>query len=169
MEGREQAWIEPLVLSLSRPAFKLAAALVNDHAVAEEIVQEAFMRSLASPRTPRALPEFRRWLYHIVLNLAREHHRPRARFGLLPLRPEPRPDPQEEAERRLGDAEMAHALRVLSPREREAVYLRFFQDEAFDEVAAVMRIGESTARVLVHRALEKLRSHLATDQKRVAP
>src|SRR5438874_6767583 len=152
--------MEPMVAAFSRPAFQLAAALVKDAGIAEEIVQEAFLRALASRRTPREMPEFRRWLYRIVLNLAREHHRRRARWRKLPLRAEQGLDPQVEAERRMGDAAMAEALRFLSPREREAIYLRFFQDAAYEDVAAIMRINESTSRVLVHRALDKLRGRL---------
>jgi RNA polymerase sigma-70 factor (ECF subfamily) len=167
MERRDQAWIEPMVTAFSRPAFQLAAALVKDRAVAEEIVQEAFMRALSNRRTPRELPEFRRWFYRIVVNLTREHHRRSARARRLAVMPQPLPDPEDEAERRMGDLEMAAALQLLTDREREAVYLRFFQDLAFDDVAAAMGINESTARVLVHRGLQRLRDRLAkTSQKR---
>ena len=166
MDGRERAWMEPMVLAFSRPAFQLAAALVNDHGVAEEIVQEAFLRALASRRTPKEMPEFRRWLYRIVLNLAREHHRRQARWRKLPLRPKPGIDPEVEAERRMGDVEMAEALRHLTPREREAIYLRFFQDAAYEDVAAIMRISQSTSRVLVHRALDKLRDRLMRKEEK---
>ena len=61
---------------------------------------------------------------------------------------------------------MAKALRYLSPREREAIYLRFFQDAAYEEVAGIMRISASTCRVLVHRALDKLRVQLITTEER---
>ena len=165
MDGREQVWMEPMVAAFSRPAFQLATALVKDAGIAEEIVQEAFLRALVSRRTPREMSEFRRWLYRIVLNLAREHHRRQTRWRRLPFRPEPALDPEREAERRIGDAEMAKALRDLSPREREAIYLRFFQDAAYEEVAAIMRIRDSTCRVLVHRALDKLRAQLITTEE----
>src|SRR2546421_9701364 len=110
MDGRERAWMEPMVSEFSRPAFQLAAALVHDQGVAEEIVQEAFLRAFASRRTPREMTQFRRWLYRIVLNLAREHHRRQSRWRKLPVRPEPGLDPELEAVRRMGDAEMAEAL-----------------------------------------------------------
>ena len=155
-----------MVSAFSRPAFQLAAALVKDRAVAEEIVQEAFLRCLQSRRTPRETTQFRRWLYRIVLNLCREHHRRGQRSRRVRLVPEPGLDPQVVAERRLGDQEMANALQVLSPREREAVYLRFFQDAAYEDVAAIMRISESTTRVLIHRAIDKLRDRLTMQQKR---
>jgi RNA polymerase sigma factor (sigma-70 family) len=170
MERRELAWIEPMVTAFSRPAFQLAAALVKDRAVAEEIVQEAFMRALGNRRTPRELTQFRPWFYRIVVNLTREHHRRGARSRRLAVLPQPAPDPEEEAERRFGDREMVAALRLLTQREREAVYLRFFQDLAFDDVAAAMGINESTARVLVHRGLERLRERLTTStEKREDP
>src|SRR5438046_1853565 len=146
MERRELAWIEPMVSAFSRPAFQLAGALVKDQAVAEEIVQEAFLRCMQSRRTPREMTEFRRWLYRIVLNLAREHHRRGQRWRRVRLVPDPGLDPQLVAERRMGDTEMANALHTLSPREREAVYLRFFQDASYEDVAAIMRINESTTR-----------------------
>src|SRR5438046_9077611 len=106
------------------------------------------------------MSEFRRWLYRVVLNLAREHHRRQTRWRRLRFRPEPALDPDREAERRMGDAEMTKALRYLSPREREAIYLLFFQDAAYEEVAGMMLISASTCGVLVHRPLDKLRTQL---------
>ena len=162
----EQAWIEPMVSAFSRPAYQLAAALLKNPAIAEEVVQEAFLRAMQSRRTPREKTEFRRWLYRILINLIREHHRRGQRWRRVRLVPEPGLDPQALAERRMGDAEMARALELLSPREREAVYLRFFEDVDYAAVAAIMRISESTTRVMVHRALDKLRDHLNLQQKR---
>jgi RNA polymerase sigma-70 factor (ECF subfamily) len=101
-----------------------------------------------------------------VVNLTREHHRRQNRWRLLPFRPALEPDPQVEAERQLADREMAEALHLLSPREREAVYLRYFQDAAYGEVATIMQVSESTSRVLVHRALEKLRKLLESEQSK---
>ncbi|HEX9097820.1 MAG TPA: sigma factor-like helix-turn-helix DNA-binding protein [Candidatus Dormibacteraeota bacterium] len=55
----------------------------------------------------------------------------------------------------LGDA-----IRGLSRREQEAVYVRFFEDAPFDEVGRIIGVRAGTARVLVHRALAKLRRQL---------
>ena len=46
------------------------------------------------------------------------------------------------------------------PRQRAAVALRFYDDLAFAEIAAVLDCTESTARSYVHRALERLRAQL---------
>ena len=46
---------------------------VRDVDVGQEIVQEAFTRAWASPNTPQDETEFRRWLYRVVTNLARDY------------------------------------------------------------------------------------------------
>lgn len=64
------------------------------------------------------------------------------------------------AESREADAVLGHAIRSLSRREQEAVYVRFFEDAPFDEVGRIIGVRAGTARVLVHRALAKLRREL---------
>ena len=44
LQPAESSWIEPLVLALCRPTIQLATLLVRDNTVAQDIVQEAFVR-----------------------------------------------------------------------------------------------------------------------------
>jgi RNA polymerase sigma-70 factor (ECF subfamily) len=162
LQTAESSWIEPLVRELHRPVFQLAVLLVRDYAVAQDIVQEAFVRVWLSPRTPRDLSGFRPWLYRTVVNLARDHQRrqgrwARVRFGRLDSA-----NPVDVAERHESDARLAIAIHALSRREQEALYVRFFEDASFDEVARIIGTRTGTARVLVHRALAKLRRQLAS-------
>lgn len=160
LEPTGRPWFEPLVHALSRPAYHFAMAITRDSALAEDIVQEAFIRMWQSDRTPREVPEFRAWLYRTIRNLARDEHRRQRVRALLRFAPPVAPDPTLEAERRMGDRELASALQHLSAGERQALYLRFSEDLAFEEIARIMGNRESTARVFVHRALAKLRSEL---------
>ena len=43
---------------------------VRNLELAQDIVQEAFARVWASARTPKPEPEFKRWLYRAITNLA---------------------------------------------------------------------------------------------------
>jgi RNA polymerase sigma-70 factor (ECF subfamily) len=151
------------MLALERPAFQLATLLVSDPSIGEEIVQEAFVRVWQSPRTPRELPEFRPWLYRTIVNLARDQHRRRIRWANLRLPARASVDPAHVTERAMEASIVDLALQSLDPPEREAVYLRFFEDASFDEVGRIIGKREGTARVLVHRALRKLRSRLTAD------
>ena len=161
LQTSESSWIEPLVRELDRPMFQLAVLLVRDYAVAQDIVQEAFVRVWLSPRTPRDLSGFRPWLYKTVVNLARDHHRRQGRWGRLRVGRTRSTDPTEVAERHETDTSLGNAIRALSRREQEAVYVRFFEDASFEEVARIIGTRSGTARVLVHRALGKLRRQLS--------
>jgi len=135
--------------------------LVHDFDLAEEIVQEAFARMWASPKTPSVEVEFRRYLYRTITNLAHDHYRRRAR---RPTSEAPLPvvmNPIEVAEARSSDEAMKAALNILGLRERQAIYLRYFEDQSFAETARIMGARQVTVRVMVHRALGKLRRHIS--------
>ncbi len=149
-----------MVQALERPAFRLAVLLTRDPFVAEEIVQEAFVRAWRRLDRPVELPAFRAWLYKTIVNLTRDHYRRQTRWNRLRLRPPAPSDPTEQAERRASDAALAAAIRTLSRSEREAIYLRFFEDTPYADVARIIGTREDSTRVLVHRALKKLRNHL---------
>lgn len=49
-------------------------------------------------------------------------------------------------------------LNELTPRQREVIYLRYMQEMDYDEIAILMGINYNSARRLVHRSIEHLRS-----------
>jgi len=137
--------------------------LVHDIDVAQEIVQEAYVRVWSSANTPSAEVEFRRYLYRTITNLARNYRRRQMGAAILPV-PAPSPiNPLDEVDRRAGDAALRAAVRGLSVRERQAVYLRYYEDHSFAETARIMGAPQVTVRVIVHRALGKLRRKLETN------
>lgn len=160
LRSDDRGWFDPLVRSLGSRALRFALMNVGDIETAQDIVQEAFARCWASPNTPSSEPDFQRWLYRVIANLARDYHRQRKRFLSLPIPPPDPVDPIERMERRSEDDEVLAALRRLSLRERQAIYLRYFEDQPFADTARIMGSPQVSVRVLVHRALGKLRHHL---------
>jgi len=134
--------------------------LTGDRATAEELVQEAFARVWASPRTPSAEPDFRRWLYRAITNLARDYHRRRVLESKLRFWAPPQIDPAEEVVHRAEDRDLLRAVIGLPFKDRQAIYLRYFDGLPFADVAQVMGTTESATRVRVHRALKELRGRL---------
>jgi RNA polymerase sigma factor (sigma-70 family) len=149
-------------VELEDNALGFAMTLVHDREQAEEIVQQAFANVWAAKNTPQERAEFKRWLYRAILNLARDQARRRTRWSLLRFWAPPPPNPFDEVERRADDAALVDALRRLAPRERAAIHLRYFEDRSFAETAATLGVREDSARVIVHRALVKLRRTLAS-------
>ena len=56
--------------------------------------------------------------------------------------------------------QMAQWLSFLTPRQREAMYLRFYQDMEYEEIASVMTVSNQAARNLIYEALKLLRNRL---------
>jgi len=161
MKRDERQWFEGIVSSLARPATKFANVLVHDFDLAEEIVQEAFARLWASPNTPSDEVEFRRYLYRTIANLANDYYRRRVRRSTSEVAIAVVVNPLELVEARASDEAMQAALNFLGLRERQAIYLRYFEDRSFAETARLMGARQVTVRVMVHRALCKLRRHMS--------
>ena len=72
-------------------------------------------------------------------------------------------DPEGEALRTVGADEVRRRLGVLSARERDAVALRFGSELTSEEIGAVLGISAGAARMLVHRAVGRLREVMADE------
>jgi RNA polymerase sigma-70 factor (sigma-E family) len=131
------------------PMVRLATLLVGSDAVAEELVQDAFVavhRRWSSVDNPGG------YLRTSVVNACRSHQRRAA----LERRRLPRPD--EPAQ--LGADEVWDALAHLPHKQRAALVLRFYEDATEAEIAATLRVRPATVRSLVHRGLAKLRKEI---------
>src|SRR5262245_12646678 len=92
--------IEELFTALESPLLSYALRLVGQLSVAEDLVQEAFMklhRQFAEVREPK------RWLYRTVHNLALNHHRDARK--IIPLKP-----PADESEGNSSDVSDSQLL-----------------------------------------------------------
>jgi RNA polymerase sigma-70 factor (ECF subfamily) len=163
LDAADRSWFEPLARTLERPAYHFAVMLVQNRATAEELVQEAFARVWASPNTPSAEPQFRRWLYRTITNLARDYHRRRLVEARLLFWNTPAVDPIDEVVHRAEDRELLRAVLAMPFKDRHAIYLHYFDGLTFAEVGEVLAVSEIAARVRVHRAVQKLRGRLGPE------
>lgn len=62
-----------------------------------------------------------------------------------------------EEDRALLRDNVAALLRELTPRQREAIYLRFMQNMAYDDIARLLEMTNGSVRKLVYRALATMR------------
>jgi RNA polymerase sigma-70 factor, ECF subfamily len=135
------------------------ASVTGDYGTAEEALQEAFARAYAG------LPRFRgecplgAWVWRIAYRVALEHGRAeRRREGDLAAVPE------TQLVEHGHDPRLVDALQSLPPRRRLIVFLRYFADCSYAEIAAICEISEGT----VAASLAKARTTLAdalTDEK----
>ena len=149
-EDRWAAFAELYALEHGR-MLGVAVLLVGSVDVAQDVVQDSFVRVYRrwdSVRDPSG------YLYRVVVNSCRSHHRRRARERRLQQRVDssaPRPVAW------LGADELADALAALPYRQRAALVLRFYDDKSEAETAELLGCRPGTVGSLVHRGLAQLK------------
>lgn len=136
----------------------LALALTGSRAVAEELVQEAFLR--AHQRWDRVGVYERpgAWVRRVVVNLATSRGRRLAAEAraLVRLRAERPAEPVLSAEA----AGFWAAVRALPRRQAQAVALYYGEDRPVAEVAEVLACAQGTVRALLHQGRQTLARRL---------
>lgn len=132
---------------------RVAYLLVGSWAQAEEIVQEAFAKLLA---TPRQMDNPGGYLRTMVVNAARSQLRHR---GVVARAPQPRIVDAVDA----VDApdELSDLLATLSPRARAVLVMRYYLDVPEAEIAATLGCRPATVRSITSRTLARLRKELS--------
>jgi RNA polymerase sigma-70 factor (ECF subfamily) len=135
-----------------------AVRMLRSEAAAQDMVQEAFARAIASlPQTRQEL-HFRAWMVRIVTNLClRELTRgqrdaPYDRDPDLLASERRELDPQQARHRAEIGARVERALDALPHRYRQILLLREVEELSYDELAETLELSESSVKVTLHRA-----------------
>lgn len=172
-EGDETA-LAPLVEKYKRMVYRLAMQITKNHADADDVMQETFIKVYRSIRTFRKDAAFETWLYRIAvneaLNFVKRRERQRASTletvseaeyeATLRYRAQITNDPHAHAEK----AELRHyvteAVNSLSLKHRTVVILHEFEGLTHAKIASILNCSEGTVRSRLHYARKKLRTLL---------
>jgi RNA polymerase sigma-70 factor (ECF subfamily) len=151
----------------------LGYRMTGDAAEAEDIVQETFVRALASPPRDTSEP-WRPWLVRVALNIARDRLRRRRRDYTGPWLPTPivddgrldedRSSTEDSPEARYDLVESISfaflvALEALTPARRAVLLLRDVFDYSTSETAAALAMTKANVKVSLHRARTAMRGY----------
>ncbi|MEQ1894187.1 MAG: RNA polymerase sigma factor, partial [Planctomycetota bacterium] len=148
---------------------RLAAALVADRELAEDLVQETCV--VALERAPAEQRNLRQWLAVVLHNLLRQRVRAEKRRELreaLRARPEVDESEAELLERVKLQRELVDAVLTLDEPYRTAILLRFFQELPPREIARRQGVPVDTVNSRLQRGLGVLRRRLERDTPRWA-
>jgi RNA polymerase sigma-70 factor (ECF subfamily) len=145
-------------------ALGLARRILRNDVLAEEIVQDAFLKVwIYAPRW-RPQAAFRTWLYRVVVNLCLNARR---RPDDLPLGSVAEPvDPNDAGsalEQRERDRLLAAAIDALPARQRAAIVLTYQEGLGNAEAASVLDTSVSGVETLLVRARRALRATLGRE------
>lgn len=138
----------------ARPLWAYLARVSGDPALADDLLQESYIRFLAAdaPRTDvDGEVAARRYLFRIATNLMRDHWRRPKTTAIDDLSEEHfrAPDTSEAADTR---ALLGPALLLLKPRERQLLWLAYAEGYSHREIAAITGLASASVRLLLFRA-----------------
>lgn len=150
MDERAEA-IELLYRTRFNAFLTVVASSIGDRDGARDVVQEAFARALRSRRELRDSGALEAWVWRIAMRAAHERRPNGYRMARLdelgdPVLHDPERDPR-----------LVEALQRLSPRRRLMVFLRYFADLFYEQIAEVCDVSLGT----VAATLAQARSELA--------
>lgn len=163
--GGDAAAFDELFERWKRPLLRYLDRMMRDASVAEELVQETFLRVYRARDRYVADAKFSTWLYRIATNLALNELRKPARRhrhastddleGSLELRT-PHQSPEEIAHlRRLGSV-VGDEFAELPERQRVALWLCAVEGFSYLEIADVMETTTKSVKALVHRGRSRI-------------
>jgi RNA polymerase sigma-70 factor (ECF subfamily) len=161
--------------------FAAAMALLRNHADAEEITQDTFVRAHRGFSRFRGDSSVATWLHRIAVNLARNRYwyffrrRKHATLSLdatlgaegeatfSDLLSATDPDPAQESSRNEFVGAVESCMERLEPSHRMILTMRSVLDQSYEEIASALGINVGTVKSRIARARERLRNQLAEE------
>jgi DNA-directed RNA polymerase specialized sigma24 family protein len=133
---------------------RTATAIAGDEESGRDAVQEAFAKALRKRRRFRGEGNLEAWVWPIVVNAARDAGRRKRRKLASPFPLDTRAD------------ELGLPLELLTDRQREVLFLRYYADLDYATIAQALGISPGTVGATLNAARETLRGALTKEVSR---
>ncbi len=173
VKGGDIQCFENLLERHRTPLVHFLYRMVHNHAVAEELAQEVFLRVYCSRENYKPSAKFTTWLYRIATNLAlnwlrdKKHERMQESLDavtLLGLRrqmADRTPTVHQNMLKREYMEEIKQAIYTLPDRQKAAVLMHKYEELDYWQIADAMGCSMTTVKALLFRAYTTLRMRLA--------
>ncbi len=176
--GGETRAFEVLLLRHQKGIYNFLRRHVGDDSLAEDLLQEVFLRVIRASATFQGGSKLSTWIYAIARNLAidalrrAKHRRTESLDGPVghgddDARPRELADPAADVEREAGARDLGKRLEAaiagLPVDLREVLLMRERAELSFKQIAEAVGIPENTAKSRMRYALERLRAELGED------
>jgi len=127
--------------------YRVALGMLRDREKAHDAVQEAFARAVRGRTSFRREGSLRGWIWRSLTRVCADELR------MLEPRVHAVPQPVEAVE---ADESVRVAVALLPERQRWAIFLRYYADLSYDEIADVLEVERGTVAATLHAARKSL-------------
>ncbi len=135
--------------------------LIHDQTIANDVVQETFIKAYQNLRSFNSRYKFSSWIYRIAHNEAMNAIKRNRKLTHVDI--DTLPDTEYNAQlgeiidAKLLKRHVQECLQEIDPKYREVVHLIYFEKMKYDEVSDILHIPASTVGVWLSRAKAKLK------------
>ncbi|MFN7252343.1 MAG: RNA polymerase sigma factor [Anaerobacillus sp.] len=175
IKGANESSFEKLYIKMHKAVFALALSIIRDKSLAEDVVQETFIRIKTKSNSYQEGTNGPAWIFQITRNLSLNLLKKRKceinifnnnnSIDELILKQNSSKDRPQEVEMFIERYLLQEAFTKLNENERQIVILHAVSGLKHREIAALLNISQVTERWYYIRALEKLRKILSNQIK----
>jgi RNA polymerase sigma-70 factor (ECF subfamily) len=139
----------------ARPLWAYLARVSGDPALADDLLQESFIRYLAADAPTDGEVSSRRYLFRIATNLLRDHWR-RPRHASIEEVSEEHCRTADASAQSDSGITLGPALSQLRPRARQLLWLAYAEGYSHSEIASITGLAAASIRLLLFRARRQM-------------
>ena len=168
--GKRQAYTE-LMQRYQQRVYWVARRIVGDHAEADDVVQETFIKAYLALGEFRGDSGFFTWVYRIAVNLALNSVRKRQVMNFLrdsELLSRILPssdDPSAEVELQETEAALRRAIASLPEKQKAVFVLRYHEELSYHEIARILNTSIGGLKANYFHALRKVQEYMRNENQ----
>ncbi|HOD11677.1 MAG TPA: RNA polymerase sigma factor [Candidatus Omnitrophota bacterium] len=171
-DGDKEA-LEVIFHRYKKPIFNYALRILSDRAEAEDIVSDIFITLFVKKDSYKPQAKFSTWLYTVARHMCFTRLRQKRRFFAFWVKDKKEdeyhqmdiPDISLNPEKVTAEEELSSAvqkaLNKLPALQKEVIVLREYQNLSYQEISLVLDCSLEKVKILIFRARENLKKHLA--------
>ena len=157
--SEKEAWLERAMEEYEQSLLRTCFAYLGDLALAEDAVQETFLKAWKGYSGFRGESQEKTWLMRIAINTCKDVRRS-AYFRHTDRKTSLDELPEGSYPFTMQDDTLTRAVMALRPRLREAVLLCWYQELTAEETAQALGISRSTVYTRLEKAKRLLKKEL---------
>jgi len=161
---REPAAFRPLYNRYFEPIFRFVFRRTGDEDLTGDICSQVFLKAMQriGEYQFKGVP-FSAWLYRIASNEVAQHFRRVQKNRVVSIEESNLSDlfdEMDESDNEQLRTGLVKALDTLKEQDLQLIEMRFFEQRPFKEIADILQITESNAKVKTYRILERLKKKM---------
>ncbi|MER2000163.1 MAG: sigma-70 family RNA polymerase sigma factor [Lysinibacillus sp.] len=159
VQAGDKSAFRTIVVTYEQKVFTTASRMTGNQSLAEDLVQDGFIKAFKNIAKSEPTGSFNAWLYRLAMHHCLDY--------LKKKRPEVAQDetfitdntyPEQQLLHKEKDHQLHALLYELEDTERLVLLLRYVNELRYDEIAEILHISHTEVRNKLHRSKKKLRT-----------